>query len=82
MFDQKKMFNKFISLSRVYLSPAPNDQHHSRLDFFFSFVRSVLFSFFFSGEKDVSYGRHLAQKRLWPFLEGGRYLLKKKGTIL
>jgi hypothetical protein len=48
------------------------------------FVRSVFFFFFlFSGEEeDVSYGRHLAQKRLWPCLEGGRYLLEKKGTIL
>lgn len=45
-----------------------------------SFVRSVFFFFFlFSGEEeDVSYGRHLAQKRLWPCLEGGPIFVGKK----
>lgn len=83
---KKKFPNKFISLSPVciFRSPALNDQHHT-LGLFSSLVRSFGFFFFFlfSGEEeDVSYGRHLAQKRLWPCLEGGRYLLKKKGTIL
>lgn len=42
---------------------------------------STLFGIFSSSscsEEDVSYGRHLAQKRLWPCIEGGRYLLEKK----
>ena len=63
------MYLYLSSSSTKWLTPA----RFVFLIFFF-----VSFFFFSLREEDVSYDRHLAQKRLWPCLEGGDICWKKK----